>query len=443
MHYFPSFRQVPSDFMDPPFSPDDTSTDYVWFASGLNSTIRSGQLFDSTSRADDKAHAALERLPTELLLQILNLLPPSSQASLSLCSKMILQIIGKNYLENIRYIPLPLTCGCWKLQRSSRQIVCNRGHRPISDRKKEYEIFRLMHDRDNLDLIYCHSCKELHKTDLVREEGISSLWKTPNLVFCYLSQKLKCNAKDLPKLDLKLRRCDEFPMDDKFSTFGITFNRAKLVMKYYRAGLEYEAMLQQFFFHSWTKRYLHVGVDSPSSHYRTQMGQLCSVEGKLLWELTRTARITFGHLLLRTEHKAIQPHGTLYIYENPRAYYLLNTCVHWREGSLINSPGYGHIALRLAKLRVSRRAMVDSYLPDIVPCRYCRTEFETIGRWLPDGTAVLDFVVWQDLGTLETPDAQWKNIIEVPDFHGAWEPTRGQDFETGSIKGMFESSKQD
>jgi len=81
---------------------------------------------------------------------------------------------------------------------------------------------------------------------------------------------------------------------------------------------------------------------------------------------------------------------------------------------------------------------------EVTTCRFCCTEFEARGRRLLDGRAVLDFVVWQDLGRLEgvRPDRQWEDIMKyvvVPmesvvegDLHD-YTP----EFETGSIKRCF------
>ena len=163
------------------------------------------------------------------------------------------------------------------------------------------------------------------------------------------------------------------------------------------------------------------------------------LEHTLRWELTRTARIVNGRLLLRTEHKAI-PRIAESVTEDERAYTLLSTCVHWHWHFKRNSE-----FLAISRLLDAVRAYAGMEVrSEVTPCRFCCTEFEARGRRLLDGRVVLDFVVWQDLGGLEgvRPDRRWEGIVKyvvvpmesvVEGYLHDYTP----EFEAGSIKRCF------
>jgi hypothetical protein len=371
MHHFPKIRKVRTSL----------TTDQVWLLSGQDSLIWLGRQFDFSSMFIEKTNALLGKLPTELLLQIIELLPASSEASLSLSSKVILHKLGTQYLQNIKcVIPAPKSTP-----------LCHRidTHHPTQQaRRKEYELFLILLDRDNPHLLYCHICLQLHNVDLAREAEISTLWKTRDLIFCYATKSFRLHRQKLPITTPtpEIRHCDEMHMVHTHSTYGITFNRARIAMKYYCAGLSYSPLLQQYFSNRWTQHAIYeIG--------RPWTGDL---EYTLRWELTRTARIIAGRLLLRTEHRATS-RTAQGVFQDGRAYTLLSICVHWHWHFKSNSE-FSAISRLLNAVKAYPEMEVRS---EVTPCRFCHTEFEARGRRLLDGRVVLDFVVWQDLGGLE------------------------------------------
>jgi hypothetical protein len=197
--------------------PNGATTDDIWLLfSHYSPVFRYSKFFDPCSNlVDDEklepVSPCLEGIPVELLNLIIKFLPLSSKASLTLCTKKILQKAGTQHLDNINKQILRFWHHPWdgnlvdRMYFTSRQLECG--------------LFCLMLDGDILDLIYCYYCMKLHRVE---------------------------ESRSRERAPSDGARLYEYAGRPRHLYTDFTFARARRLMKHHRAGKDCTAFLKEF-----------------------------------------------------------------------------------------------------------------------------------------------------------------------------------------------------
>ncbi|KAE9369018.1 hypothetical protein N431DRAFT_470692 [Stipitochalara longipes BDJ] len=361
--------------------------------------------------------APLEKVPAEMLLFIIDFLPPSSAPLLSLTSQTLLKKLGNKYLRQIN-----------KERPAKIKKFPHGTLRPLTLNNKEYETFMQLLDKDLPNSIYCFYCKLLHPPSKTKQ----GYFPGPEW-------------KELP--------CSRVNRYQRAYQHNLTFSAVQFTMKRHRLGLDTSSQLEAM---------------RSSNHSYNEL------TNKYKWHASTEPRIRDGKLLLRATHTLEVP-----IKEGrpkfPKRVWEFELCPHlrsdpeqlwnddatWEDANILDcylQCKVGHHFARNTILGYEPKSIYDSDGSDEVDwlvgptpeehckncgemdgCGRCETEFQYIGSGVKKEEGFdkrwfwVKVVTWQDFGNGETP-SDWAWSEHTKPFRVA----QTMSIEVGSIKKTFE-----
>jgi hypothetical protein len=287
----------------------------------------------------DFAKSHLEKLPTEVLLNIVKFLPLHCAALLTLSSKSLQYKVGNEYLRNFS------TMEKFKFKNGHDRYL--RANSAMTHNQVEYCKFLNLLSEDLPDEVFCHFCQKIHtpkKTNVGWVERHAGLERRE----CYFLQA-----------DIQYGRSFNFP------TINLALKRA-------RQGLD------------------------PSKQLLSLSETFVVRQRHRLYRSSLQARIVEQRLYVRAIHRLFVPRKI--IPSLPTSDWTLRICGHLESrGGFPEQPLSGHLLRTLAKYHgngcITEKAGV------LIQCRDCKTELCIEAEEKGKVGVQLVVTVWQDFGS--------------------------------------------
>lgn len=301
---------------------------------------------------------ALEKLPTELLLSIVDFLPLNNAASLALGSHALLQKLGKRYFHALRR---------------------------NAEHNEQRALFLQSLSRDHARFFFCAFCSTFHSSKRVSTFApFQRPW--PRCVTC----------------DSAYNHMLGIPVyGDNESMYQLSFLHIQLGMKRYRCGPEHGRDVEELF---------HLEVFAPEGDPKSKKTiSLSSVE----------YRIVSNELFIRRQHVLVVPsrHRDDIFTDKVESSTCARPCRHL---SMTINPFRQNLESLLFEHLAREEGHSEFASSFDIHCDQCGTEIHTeVSNWLSSGLALV-ITTWLNLGSgLTVHDPRWRKLVEFEDRYVA------------------------
>lgn len=331
--------------------------------------------FDTTrSKFDGLETSSLRKLPNELIINIVDLLPVESAVAFSISCRHILSIIGTQYLVDLN--------PGFLLYADPSSFPTNRCR------------FLNLLERDLQGHVFCDDCKKLHSIDHV-------------LKYMRFNGGLPCRKQYLDDQLPCWKERGRFGLFERSREEELSLTALQIIVKLYYRCRSYSNLLKIFPGYTTPRSY--------SKYYKSAHDHFPTVEQSKV-----SARIVAGSILLRRQW--------VFVYQPPESYPILGTprfynvnftiCLHFSYSTVNRFCGFND------RLHVEYWADHNDHRnwTGMIQCKHCHTDFRIDFKSMGKQCSAMFVTKWVDLGDCRSvQDEKWSTYTELT-VRGRLEP---------------------